>query len=104
MSFKWPSKSPTETLDFNIDWSRLIDVTLSSATYTIEYDNQPALSFGSGQTVYGLTHTTSSISGRVTTIYLSAGVLNRNYKLVCQVTDSLGRVTERSVNITIRER
>ncbi len=106
MSFKWPTKSPTETLDYNIDWSRLIEsgVSISTATYTIEYDNQPTLAFGGSTTVYGLTNSATSIVDKITTIYLAAGVLNRNYKLVCQITDSLGRVTERSVTITIRER
>lgn len=106
MSFKWPAKGPDEVLDYSMDWSRLIEtsVTLTDADWFIEYVGQPKVAFSPTTTVYGLTNNGDSVSGKVTTIYLSAGVLNRNYKLYCQVSDSLGRLTERSVTISIRNR
>lgn len=106
MSFRWPSKSPNETLDYSIDWSRLIEdgVSISTVNYTIEYDNQPTLPFGVGVTAYGLTNQATSISDKVSVIYLSQGTLNRQYKIICRVTDTLSRITERSVTISIRER
>lgn len=106
MSFKWPTKSPAEILDYSIDWSRLIEsgVSISTVSYSISYDNQPTLAFTNGGTVYGLTNTSSGVVEKVTVIYLGAGVLNRNYKITCTVTDTLNRVTERSVTIMIRER
>lgn len=106
MSFKWPSKAPDEIQDFSLDWSRLLETstTITGVSYFIEYEGQAKVAFPTAGTVYGLTNNASSISGKVTTIFLAAGVLNRNYKIYCQVTDSLGRVTERSVTISIRGR
>lgn len=106
MSFKWPSKSPSEVQDYSLDWSRLLEPSTSIAgvDYFIEYDEGAKVAFNTTTTVYGLTNSANSISGKVTTIFLAAGVLNRNYKLYCQITDSLGRVTERSVTISIRNR
>lgn len=106
MSFKWPAKGPDEVLDYSMDWSRLIEspTTLTSASWFIEYEGGDRVAFNPANTVYGLTNNANSLSGKVTTIFLSAGVLNRTYKLYCQVSDSLGRVTERSVTIAIRNR
>lgn len=106
MSFKWPSKSPTEVLDYSIDWSRVFETstTITDLAWFIEYSEGDKVSFAETTTVYGLTNSAQSISGKVTTIFLGAGTLNRTYKLTCQVTDSMGRVTERSVSLTIRER
>lgn len=106
MSFKWPSKSPSEIQDYSLDWSRLLESTTSitGVSYFIEWDGGARVAFNTTETAYGLTHSANSISGKITTIFLAAGVLNRSYKLYCQITDSLGRVTERSVTISIRNR
>ncbi|MGL4349192.1 MAG: hypothetical protein ACRCT2_01195 [Plesiomonas shigelloides] len=106
MSFKWPSKAPDEIQDYSLDWSRLIatSVMITGVTYLIEYEGQPKVAFPTTGTVYGLTHNANSVSGKVTTIFLAGGELNRNYKIYCQITDSLGRVTERAVTISMRNR
>lgn len=106
MSFKWPSKAPDEVQDYSLDWSRLLETStmITGVSYFIEYDQGDKVAFPSTGTVYGLTHNANSVSGKVTTIFLAAGTLNRNYKIYCQITDSLGRVTERSVTLSIRTR
>lgn len=106
MSFKWPSKSPTETLDYSLDWSRLLEAStmITSVVWLVEYEGQATLSFPATTTVYGLRNNAQTVVGKITTIFLSLGELNRTYKLTCRITDSLGRVTERTVSITIRER
>lgn len=106
MSFKWPSKSPDEIQDYSLDWSRVLEptTTISGVSYFIEFDQGTKVAFPVTETVYGVTHNANSISGKITTIFLASGVLNRNYKIYCQITDSLGRVTERSVTISIRNR
>ena len=106
MSFKWPSKSPTETLDYSIDWSRLLEstTTISTVSWFVQYSGETLQPFPVTGTVYGLTNNAQSLAGKTTVIFLANGVLNRNYKLLCQITDSLGRITERSVTITIKER
>ncbi len=106
MSFKWPPKSPTEVLDYSIDWSRLLETTtmITDSDWFIEYSEGEKVSFPATTTVYGLTNSAQSVSGKITTIFLASGTLNRNYKLTCAITDSLGRVTERAVSLTIRER
>lgn len=106
MSFKWPSKSPEEVLDYSLDWSRLIEtpVIISSVSWFIEYEGFPKVAFPVTSTVYGLRNNAAPITGKDTTIFLSQGVLNRTYKLTCRVTDSLSRVFERSVTIQIRNR
>lgn len=106
MSFKWPSKASDEVQDYSLDWSRLLETStmITGVSYFIEYDQGDKVAFPTTATVYGLTHNASSVSGKVTTIFLAAGTLNRNYKIYCQITDSLGRVTERSVTISIRTR
>ena len=106
MSFKWPSKAPQEVLDYSFDWSRLLETSTNilSATWLIKYEGQPSVAFPVTTTVYGLTNNAQSINGKVTTIFLASGALNRNYTLTCQIQDSLGRTTERTVSIAIRER
>lgn len=106
MSFKWPSKSPDEIQDYSLDWSRVLETStmITGVAYLIEYEGQPKVAFPSTETIYGLTHNANSISGKITTIFLASGVLNRNYKIFCQITDSLGRVTERAVTISMRPR
>jgi hypothetical protein len=106
MSFKWPSKSPTEVQDYSIDWSRLLEPTtaITGLSWTISYSGEEEVSFPVAGTVYGLTNNAQNTSGKITTIFLANGVLNRVYKLTCQITDSLDRITERSVTISIRDR
>lgn len=77
---------------------------ITDVDWSVEYSEGDKVVFPVTSTVYGLTNNAQSISGKVTTIFLAAGVLNRTYKLTCAITDSLGRITERAVSITIRER
>lgn len=106
MSYKWPSKDPSETLDYSIDWSRLLR-TGESITTAIWYANDvdgvkqqlmPPLSVNS------LTAANASGNSTITTITLSGGIVNYMYKLFCNVSTTTGAVLERSITLAIKER
>lgn len=105
MSLKWPPKDKDETLDYSLDWSRALDSgeTITSVSWSLLNSNDVKTSFGLGVTVDGLRNTTQTNTSTVATIYLSQGTNNREYKLYCSATTSLGRVKERSVKIRIQE-
>lgn len=105
MSLQWPPKDKDETLDYSLDWSRALETgeTIVSVAWSILNEAGEKTSFASGSTVAGITHTTSTNTSTVATIYLSAGIDNKQYKLYCAVTTNQGRVKERGVAIKIRE-
>lgn len=106
MSLKWPSKDPNDTLDYSIDWSRFLNggATIGSMTWYIDDANGLKQPFTPVNTVNGLTATGMSNSPTVTTIYLSDGTLNKNYKIYCRIVDTASRIVERSVTLSIKER
>jgi hypothetical protein len=105
MSYKWPNKDPQETLDYTIDWSRLMPSgdTLVSANWFIDDASKVKTAVTGGSTVNSLTVSALSASGAKTTILLSAGLANVEYKITCQVTFSGGNVVERSVRLSVKD-
>lgn len=105
MSLKWPSKDKDETLDYSLDWSRALEEgeTVQSVAWFIEDPEANKVPFSLGTTVNGLKHLTSTNTKTVATIYLNAGIDNKEYKIYCSVTTNQGRVKERAVKIRIRE-
>ena len=105
MSLKWPPKDKDETLDYTVDWSRALEggETIQSVSWSIINSNNEKVSFNLGTTVDGLKNLTQTNTQTVATVYLNAGIDNREYKIFCSITTTLGRTKERSVKIRIRE-
>lgn len=84
------TKDPQETLDYAVDWTRwlLTDVIVGS-TWTV-----PA----------GITMSSETETAKVATIWLSGGTLGEDYVIVNQITTAAGRISERSMTISIRSK
>ena len=91
MSLSWPSKDPGEVLDYQIDWSALLDGdTIDSSTFDVL----------SGSVVVD----SSSIDNVTTTVWLSGGTLNETCTVENTIETVIGRIFQQSVRIRIRER
>lgn len=103
---KWPNKDPNESLDYSLDWSRFLreSESLTSASWFISDTTGTAVSFAPGTTVNSLTSVSVGRSSTVTTITISGGENNTQYKLVCRVTLNTGFIAERSVTLYIKDR
>jgi len=114
MSFRWPVKDPDETLDYSIDWSRFLDTaTISSVIWFVktpeigktQIDAGETLTTASGTTVTdSIQNISQTNTNTVTTINLGGGILNREYVFTCQIVDSTGSTSERTVKLTIRQK
>jgi len=106
-SFRFPNKDPDETLDYSVDWSRFLrqGTSISQVIWFIIDENGVKTRFDAGDTVNGLTTTAQNISsdGTVATIFLSAGTVNTQYKLFCNMTDTRAISAERAITIRIKE-
>ena len=105
MSLRWPPKDKDETLDYSVDWSRALETgeTIQSASWLIVDAEGDKVSFGPGNTVNGLRNTAQTNTSTVSTVILSLGTDNKEYKLYSSITTTEGRVKERAVKIRIRE-
>lgn len=91
MSLSWPSKDPGEVLDYQIDWSALLDGdTIDSSTFDVL----------SGSVVVD----SSSIDNVTTTVWLSGGTLNETCTVENTIETVIGRTFQQSVRLRIRER
>jgi len=106
MSYKWPNKDKDETLDYSIDWSRLLydGETITSSTWFVDDSAGVRQTLISPLSVYGIINVDDNSSDTVSTITLSGGVNNARYKLYCQITTSRGMTVERTVTLMIKER
>lgn len=106
MSYKWPNKDSNEILDYSLDWSRWLrsGETIVTSSWTIVDAEGVKVAFVAPNTVDGLTNSGVTNSGTITTLTLSAGTPNKQYKLYCSVALNTGLVAERSVTISIKER
>ena len=114
MSYKWPDKDKDETLDYSIDWSRILEGgdTVSSATWYIDdadgvkteaQDNTPINGLG---VLFG---GTTISNGKVTTVRLASGTNNVRYRITCKISISStglnnGLIYERSVFLRVKEK
>ena len=97
---------PNERQPFTVDWSKETAETgakIVAATWTIP---GPA-------TLGGVTKAAETMSGAETTLWLEVAEANRadtaytagtTFKLVVQVTDAIGRIYRRVVDLTVRAR
>jgi hypothetical protein len=107
MSFRWPNKDPDEELDYNVDWSRFLGeegVTVASVNWYVDDADGVKTSISAGETVNGIQNVSETNTNTVTTINLSSGTTNTDYKFYCSMTDSVGLVTERVIKLRVKER
>lgn len=106
MSLRWPVKDPDETLDFSIDWSRFLEGrTISDVVWYIYAADGTKTVASVGVPVNSLTNLGTSSTSTVTTINLSGGIRNLEYKLSCQITfGPENLISERTVRLPVRDR
>lgn len=116
MSFRWPSKDPDETLDYNIDWSRFMGtgVNITSVQWYVKtptYPTKTLLSAGQtlatasgGATTDTIQNVSQTNTSTVATIHIGGGTNNVEYTFYCRITDSSGNQPERAVKINLKER
>ena len=89
MTLKEFVKDPVALLDYSFDWSLWLKTdTIATANWTSN----------------GLVQSSTSISGTITTIWLSGGIAGERYIVTCRITTAGGRTDERSIAINIQER
>ena len=80
-------KDPSDTIDYSLAWHQLGTDSISSSEWTSD----------------SLTVGTSSISGLVTTVFVSGGTEGETASLTNTVTTAMGRTLQRTVHIAIAE-
>lgn len=91
MALKWTvAKDPEARKDYGVDWSALLAAseTISTAVWTVPT---------------GLTSDGESITGGVTSIWLTGGTAGQSYTVKCKITTSRGMVDERSITLSVKE-
>lgn len=83
---------PEAYLDYSVDWSSWLaeGETITDVVWNILDD-----------TVDGDTETEAD---GVATIWLTGGTVNRQAKVECKITTNIGRIDERTIRLTVRER
>lgn len=104
MSFRWPNKDPDETLDYSIDWSRYLgSASITNVAWYVDDATGTKTLIPSGAVVNGIQNVFPTTSGKVTTINLGLGTNNVEYKFYCNITDSTGSISERTVKLRVKE-
>ncbi len=104
MSFRWPNKDPDETLDYSVDWSRYLNsASISNVTWYVDNASGVKTILPSGSVVNGIQNVATTTSGGVTTINLGLGTNNTEYKFYCNITDSTGSTSERTIKLRVKE-
>jgi hypothetical protein len=106
MSYRWPNKDPDEVLDYSIDWSRFLrsPSTIVSVQWFVDNEEGVKTPLVPVEVVNGLQPVSTTNTSTVSTIYLGLGGKNKTYKIYCRMTDSQGRIAERTVVLPIKER
>jgi len=105
MAYRWPDKDPDETLDFSVDWSRVLTSdTLSSAKWFIKESDGTKNELADAETVEGLQFVNGTVSGKVATARFSQGTNNKRYTVVCQITTGGQLVFERDIHLRVKEK
>jgi len=82
-------KDPSARKDYTVDWSAFLDGdTISAVAWTVPL---------------GLTNYATSATTTTATIWLSGGIANLDYEVVCQVTTAGGLIDQRTIKIQVRE-
>ena len=124
MAFKFPDKDPDEKLDYTVDWSRYLTgsqtIYAVGSTWKIQKADGTYVDFGTDKTFEGdavIDKDASTLNGltmlsesyddpKKVVIVLSKGIANTTYRLLCQIqiNDSNGLITNREINLRVRER
>jgi hypothetical protein len=106
MSYRWPNKDPDEVLDYSIDWSRFLrtPATIASVEWFVDDVDGVKTPFVPVTVVNGLQPVSVTNTSTVSTIYVGLGTNNKTYKLYCRMTDTQGRIAERTVVLPVKER
>jgi len=88
---KWPNKDPDEVLDYKIDWTPRLDgdTIVTSIFIVTPSDIVVDSSFNT---------TTES------TIWLSGGILNKEYSITNRIVTTDGRTMDQTVKLSIRQK
>ena len=102
---KWPFKDPDEILDYSVDWSRFLGGEIINSVQWYVYDSDGTkTAIMAGETVNGLTLGAQSSTNTVATARWDNGTLNTTYRVVCSITYATVLVTERTIQLPIRNR
>lgn len=106
MSFRWPNKDPDEVLDYSIDWSRFLrtPATIASVEWFVDDAEGVKTPLIPVTVINGLQPVSTTNTSTVSTIFLGLGLNNKTYKLHCRMTDTQGRIAERTVFLPIKDR
>ena len=124
MAFKFPDKDPDEKLDYTVDWSRYLTssqtIYVLGSTWKIQKADGTYVEFGTDKSfendeVVDDTESTTGLTMLSETydtandkaiIVLSKGIANTTYRLLCQiqVDNDDGLITNREINLRVRER
>lgn len=87
------TKDPAAKLDYSIDWSSWLPAgdTIASVAWT-----------ATGATVCG--SPAPSVASGIATVWIEGGTDGTTATVVCQVTTTAGRIDERTIRLTVRER
>ena len=89
-------KDPAEVLDYNLDYSKVLQITPVDAISTSVWNVTSAAT--------DITLQTPSHDGLVATIWLSAGTLGRKYWVTNTITTTGGRTYERTIEVIIQNK
>ena len=103
--YKWPNKDKDETLDYSIDWSRVLGASnISSVEWYIAADSGVKTLFTASSTIDGLQFVAGTNLTKVSTARFSLGINNKQYTIICAITTPEGLRYERSVTLRIKEK
>ena len=102
---KWPFKDPDEILDYSVDWSRFLEAdTINSVQWYVDAADGTKTAIASSETVNGLTLYAQSKTNTVATARFGAGTANTTYKVTCSITYDTVLVSERVIQLPVKER
>lgn len=81
------AKDPSDTIDYSLAWHQLGTDTISTSTWTSD----------------GLTVGSDSITGQVTTVFVSGGTAGDVASLTNTITTGFGRTLQRTVYIAVAD-
>jgi hypothetical protein len=84
------AKDKDSLLDYQIDWSRWLDGdTISSSTWTANGD---------------IVIDSNSNTATTATVWLTGGVVGKNYRLTNHIITAAGRAEDRTITVKVRQR
>jgi hypothetical protein len=105
MSYKWPDKDKNETLDYSVDWSRiLVNTTITSVTWFIQDATGTPIQVDPTDVVNGLQMIAQTNTSTVATINLGLGTNNIKYNIICRIGTSNGLQFERTIVLGIKDK